>query len=270
MKNSCFSPLVKLFSYGLLVLTLSFASCKAPRDIAYFQNADANESIKSIDVQEIKVKAGDKLYIMVKAQGSQEINQMFSMQSSTSSNLNINSTQNSVYGYTVNSEGDIDFPVVGKIHVEGLTRSEVEKKVKDEVSKQVHNVTVTCTFMNLHFSVLGDIKNPGRFSIDRDNVTILEAISMAGDLLITGKRVNVMVLRNDNGKQNIYSLDLTDAEALVNSPVYYIKQGDVVYVEPNNMKKRQSTVNGNNVYSTAFWISVTSLLTSVLVLFKNW
>lgn len=110
------------------------------------------------------------------------------------------------------------------------------------------------------------MNNPGRFSIDKDNLTILDALSQAGDLTIYGKREKVLVLRKEEGKQRVYGVNLCSAEHLYTSPAYYLQQNDVVYVEPNATKARQSTVNGNNVRSTSFWISLASLLTSIAVL----
>ena len=113
------------------------------------------------------------------------------------------------------------------------------------------------------------MNSPGRFSIDRDRLTILDALSMAGDLTIYGNRSKVMVLRQEGDVQRVYGLNLTSGEHIYSSPAYYLQQNDVVYVEPNEVKARQSTVNGNNVRSTSFWISLASLLTSVAILIFN-
>ena len=121
--------------------------------------------------------------------------------------------------------------------------------------------------MNLTISVLGEVGKPGRYNIDRDKITLLEAISMAGDLTIYGKRDNVYVMRNEGGKQTSYQVNLLSAQDVYSSPAYYLQQNDVIYVEPNSVRARQSTVNGNNVRSTSFWISLASLLTTITVLF---
>ncbi len=120
--------------------------------------------------------------------------------------------------------------------------------------------------MNLSVNVMGEVNRPGRYNIDKDHLTILDALSQAGDLTIYGKREKVLVLRNENGKQRVYGINLCSADHLYSSPVYYLQQNDVVYVEPNDTKARQSTVNGNNVRSTSFWISLASLLTTISVL----
>ena len=120
--------------------------------------------------------------------------------------------------------------------------------------------------MNLGIAVMGEVNRPGRYNIDKDNITILDALSLAGDLTIFGKREKVLVLRREDGRQRVYGVNLCSAEYLYSSPVYYLQQNDVVYVEPNDTRARQATVNGNNVRSTSFWISLTSLLTTIAVL----
>ena len=165
----------------------------------------------------------------------------------------------------------IDFPVLGKIHVAGMKREEIAECIKNELIKEnlVKDPVVTVEFANLCISVLGEVNSPGRFSIDRDRLTILDALSMAGDLTIYGNRSKVMVLRQEGDVQRVYGLNLTSGEHIYSSPAYYLQQNDVVYVEPNEVKARQSTVNGNNVRSTSFWISLASLLTSVAILIFN-
>ena len=133
----------------------------------------------------------------------------------------------------------------------------------------VKDPVVTVEFMNLCVAVLGEVNTPGRYAIERDRTTILDVLSQAGDLTIYGNRTNVMVMRKEGDTQRIYSLDLTSGSNIYSSPAYYVQQNDVVYVEPNSVRARQSTVNGNNVRSTAFWISLASLLTSVAILVFN-
>ena len=173
-----------------------------------------------------------------------------------------------VSGYTVDSKGNIDFPVLGEIHIAGMTREEVAAYIKKELQSHdlIKDPVVTVEYMNLSVAVMGEVNNPGRFSIDKDNLTILDALSQAGDLTIYGKREKVLVLRQEEGKQRVYGVNLCSAEHLYTSSAYYLQQNDVVYVEPNATKARQSTVNGNNVRSTSFWISLASLLTSIAVL----
>jgi len=124
-------------------------------------------------------------------------------------------------------------------------------------------------FMNLGVSVMGEVARPGRFAIGQDGLTVLDALAMAGDLTITGKRENVKLIREENGVRQVYVLNLTRAEDVFRSPAFYIRQNDLVYVEPNPMRVRQATVNGNNLLSAPFWISVASLAATITVMVTN-
>lgn len=168
--------------------------------------------------------------------------------------------------YTVTPSGDIDFPVLGMIHVEGMTREQLAAFIKgDLVGKGlVKDPVVTVEFLNTGYSVMGEVNSPGRFDINKDKLNILEALAIAGDLTIQGQRNNITVLREENDGVHTYKLDLTNLQDLTKSPAYYVQQSDVIYVEPNDIRKRQTTANGNNVLSTGFWVSVASLLTSVV------
>ena len=169
--------------------------------------------------------------------------------------------------YTIDSEGNIDFPVLGKLHVAGLTKQEVATLVKQRLvdSDQVKNPVVTVEFANLAFSVLGEVSSPGKYAITRNRTTLLDAISMAGDLTITGLRDSVYVIREADGKRLAYTVDLRSKDVFT-SPVYYVKQNDVIYVRPNAMRAGQSTINENTFSSVGFWMSVGSFLMSLGVL----
>ena len=261
---------IKILSLTLMVLAA--VSCSTPKEISYFQDLRPGVTELTItDSVEIKVRPKDKLSILVNAQDPKLTN-MFNLpivsqqigQESTGSS----GTIRGVSGYTVDSFGDINFPVLGKIRVEGMTREQIADYLTKQLKEQelIKDPVVTVEFMNLGVSVLGEVNKPGRISINRDNMTILDALSEAGDLTIFGKREKVLVLRQEDGKQRVYGVNLCSAEHIYSSPVYYLQQNDVVYVIPNNTKSRQSTVNGNTVRSTSFWISLASLITSIAVL----
>lgn len=261
---------------GLLWAVLGLVACSTPARITYFQDLRPGESEQQVvAATEIKVRPGDKLSIIVNSRDPQ-LTQLFNLpyvtqqigRGSTSTSSSSNATSQGVSGYTVDEEGRIDFPVLGKIEIAGKNREEIAAFLKEELLAKnlVKDPVVTVEYMNLCISVLGEVASPGRYSIDRDKVTLLDAISMAGDLTIYGKREKVLVLREENGVQRVYGVNLCSAEHLYTSPVYYLRQNDVVYVEPNNVRARQATVNGNNVRSTSFWISLASLLTTIAVL----
>ena len=147
-----------------------------------------------------------------------------------------------------------------------MTRAELAGYIKGELMGRelVKDPTVVVEFLSSGINVIGEVNRPGRYDLNRDDLNILEALSLAGDLSITGQRKNVKVIRVEDGQVNTYTLDLTDAGSLMKNPAFYLQQDDVIYVEPNNMRKRQTTVNGNNALSTGFWISVASLITSAV------
>lgn len=261
---------------GLLWAVWGLVACSTPARITYFQDLRPGESEQQVvAATEIKVRPGDKLSIIVNSRDPQ-LTQLFNLpyvsqqigQGSASVKSTSSGTSQGVSGYTVDEEGRIDFPVLGKIEIAGKNREEIAAFIKEELLAKnlVKDPVVTVEYMNLCISVLGEVASPGRYSIDRDKVTLLDAISMAGDLTIYGKREKVLVLREENGVQRVYGVNLCSAEHLYTSPVYYLRQNDVVYVEPNNVRARQATVNGNNVRSTSFWISLASLLTTIAVL----
>ena len=265
---------------AIAALSLMIVGCKAPENVVYFQDLRPGESEIILPAPlEITVRPEDKISILVNSRDPQ-LTDLFNLpyvsrQLGVSSRYNYSgyngSTSQGISGYTVDANGDIDFPVLGKIHVAGMRREEIATHIKNELITKnlVKDPVVTVEFMNLCISVLGEVNTPGRFNIDRDRVTILDALSMAGDLTIYGKREKVLVLRQEGDLQRVYGINLTSGEHIYTSPAYYLQQNDVVYVEPNNVKARQSTVNGNNVRSTSFWISLASLLTSIGILIFN-
>ncbi len=256
-----------MLSGALGVVLLAASSCGTPRNIAYFQDFNNNpDTVVTLQSKVITVKPADKLYIGVKSKDPQ-ISQLFNLTGGTSSSYSVSQD---AYYYTVDSRGDIDFPVVGKLHVEGMTREQIAEKIKGELVGQslVKDPTVIVGLSNLHYSVMGEVSRPGQFDMDNEKVTILDAISKAGDLTIQGRRQDVMVLRQEGEHQKIYKVDLCSGKDIFSSPAYYLQQNDVVYVTPNDTKKRSSTLNGNTVQSTGFWMSISSLIITILTFLK--
>ncbi len=260
-----------------VVPVMLLASCATPKDISYFQDLDSVNGQRIAAAKEITVRPKDKISIIVNCK-SPELTALFNLPYVTQrlgensrSSISSGYSQGYISGYTVNERGCIDFPVLGEICVAGLTRDEIAAEVKRELNEQgqATDAVVTVDFMNLYYQVLGEVNDPGRYAIDKDAITILDAIGTAGDLTIYGKRTNVKVMRNENGKMQTYEVNLCSASDLINSPVYYVRQNDIIYVDPNDVRARQSTVNGNNVRTTSFWISLASLASSITVLVLN-
>lgn len=257
--------------HSLAAVLLLLASCSTPKGITYFQDLSSVDGQRIDGAKEITVRPKDKVSIIVNCK-SPELTALFNLPYVTQrlgensrSTIASGYSQGYISGYTVDDRGYIDFPVLGEISVAGMTRDQIASEIKRELNEQgqASDAVVTVDFMNLYYQVLGEVAKPGRYAIDKDAVTILDAIGTAGDLTIYGKRENVRVLRNENGKAKTYEVNLCSAADLISSPAYYIQQNDVIYVDPNDVRARQSTVNGNNVRSTSFWISLTSLAATV-------
>jgi polysaccharide export outer membrane protein len=261
-----------LFYLGLsLCLALLAVGCGSIKDVSYFQDVQSQDSIRMVRPYVIAFQPGDKFSIIVSSKDP-KLAALFNLPVVTytaGSQLANGTSYNQVAMYTVDTNGDIDFPVLGKIHVGGQTREQLAGLIKGMLIGKdlVKDPVVTIDYGSMYFSVIGEVNHPGQYTIDHDQITLLDAISKAGDLTIYGLRDSVMVMRTIDGKQISYNTNLTNWKKLVASPAYYIHQNDVVYIKPNNTRKRQRTVNGNTFSSTSFWMSVASLLTSISVLF---
>lgn len=245
--------------FFIVIITL-LASCKTIDNINYMQDIKAKDII-TITTQDIKLLPGDKISIFVKSKDD-VLTEHF--------NISLPNMQKTL-SYTIDPNGEVDFPMIGKIKLSGDTRSEAAETIKKKLVEEygVKDAIVTLDFSNLKVSVLGEVNRPGNVNIDKDNINILEALSMAGDMTIYGKRKDIMVVRDNGSQKETYIVDLTSAKEAMASPAYYLKQNDIVYVPVNKTRQRQSTTNGNNLQSTSFWISIASLITTIaIVVFK--
>lgn len=258
----------------LVISVAAFVSCGNPKSVPYFQDLEKGSEINIGGPSTIRIRPGDKLSIIVNTRDPQ-ISNMFNLPYTTSiigmASETSSSYSQGISAYTVNNDGNIDFPVVGLVNVAGKTRAEIAEYIKSILltKRLAVDPVVTVEYSNLKVNVVGEVARPGRFAIDHDEYTIMDAISAAGDLTIFGMRDRVKVLRTVDGIKKTYTVNLCSAEEVLKSPVYYLQQNDIVYVEPNQVRARQSTVNGNNVLSTSFWISLSSLAVTVLLAIKQ-
>ena len=252
-------------------MALLLASCTTPKNVSYFPNWTDGETLPLTDTRGIVLKPADKLSIIVNTK-SAELNNVLNLPVTAQiigyTEIQSISQSRGASGYTIDPEGYIDFPLVGKVKAAGMTRSELAAHLKRtmEEANVATDAVVTIEYMNLGYSVMGDVLKPGFFEFNSDRVSVLQALSMAGDMNITGNRQEVKVIRTEGDKQNVYVLNLQDHKALTSSPGYYLQQNDIVYVDPNDYKKRQSTVNASEITRASFWLSALSVLTTVAVL----
>lgn len=246
-----------------LIVLFLVSSCATKKQIVYFQDADENSLtdvkdlnshliIQENDILDIKVYALNPMSVVPftreQRQGGMGGGQ----------NLNIFK----ITGYVVDKNGEIDYPQLGKIKLAGKTRLEAENYLKKLISKEVINPNVKLTIVNFKFTMAGEVKNPGTYEILEENLTLPQALGMAGDLTITGKRDNILLIRhNPNGEREIKRIDLTSTEWM-NTDAYFIRQNDLIYVEPNEPKvKSAGFVSNVGTVST-----VISIILSTVVL----
>ena len=262
------SPLLPILLSLLLV-----SSCKTSEKILYMQDAPINQPMPVQEEKYITIRPLDVISIVVSSKDPQ-LAALFNLPRVSYEAAGVgNSTLGGTLrlsNYTVDEKGMIDFPVLGAIQAQGKTRRQLATYIKTQLIERdlIKDPVVTIDYVNLKISVLGEVKNPGRYSVDRDQITLMDAISIAGDLTIYGKRDGVMVIREDESKRTTYKVDLRSS-SLFDSPVYYLRQNDIVYVEPNTVRAGQSTINENSVKSVSLWITMGSFLSSLAVLIVN-
>lgn len=243
---------------GLVFLLSLFGSCASRKDLVYFQ-PDSTELNTSYELNAPKLQPGDILTISITAddvRATEPFNQINAYQTGTPQNANP-----FLPTYAIDNDGYIDFPKIGKIKLSGLTRTQAVDQIRSEVNKYIVNPGVNMTIRNFKVTVLGEVVKPGTYTIDNDRITLLEALGLAGDLTINGVRKNVLVIREQNGLKSEYRVDLTKRNAL-NSPVYYLSQNDVVYVEPNGARVQSSKYTQN----TSIFVSVASIIITIIAL----
>lgn len=267
-----------------LLLILSIAwwlyGCSTPTNVAYFQNAEDIRGMALQKEQPLRLRPKDKINIVVNSADPMLVSQ-FNLTAATNNmrSLGSNTTPLTTTGgsgggtaqilaYTVDEQGDINFPVIGKVAVEGKTRQEVADYLRRRLIERdlVKDPIVTVEYVNLAVSVLGEVNRPGRIEMMKDNFTILDAIAYAGDLTIDGQRENVMVFREVDGEDQTYVINLCDRQNVLSSPAFYLQQNDVVYVTPNPKRKREAKTTGNIFNQPSVYISVASLLTTISAL----
>ena len=257
-----------LYAIGLLLVACMF-SCSSSKKIAYIQNSDSIDLSRSQYLYDARIMPKDVLTITVNTVNP-EASEPFNLvvRSTLNSSGNIGGNTGSLQTYLVGNDGRIDFPVLGSLEVGGLSKSECEQMIHDKILPYLNaaeNPVVTVRMANYKISVLGEVARPGMFTVSNEKINILEALAQAGDLTIYGVRDRVKLIREDRtGQKEIHTVNLNDAE-LINSPYYYLQQNDIVYVEPNKVKSRNSSIGT----STTLWLSATSILVSLTSLMYN-
>lgn len=266
---------IKLLAWALL---LGLCACSTPKKVAYFQNAEEIRGMALPPAQPLRLRPEDKINIVVNSSDPMLMSQFNLVSNSYSSRtLGASATPLTISGgatsgagvilaYTVDQQGDIEFPVLGRLSVLGKTRLEVAEYIKERLVARdlVKDPVVTVEYVNLAVVVLGEVARPGRIDILNDHYTVLDALAAAGDLTIIGQRENVMVCREVDGEDQTYIINLCDRKSVLESPAFYLQQNDVIYVTPNPKRQRDYNATGNTFSQPATWLSLASLVATVV------
>jgi len=249
-----------LFYFLLIVISVS---CASKKNINYFQDTESELQL-STDIENtfnfIDIQPGDILDIQIKALNPESVI-VFQRQSS----LNIQQTQvqnRAIDGYVVGINGNINLPIVGSINTSNKNTQSLAKEIQKTLRPYVNNPNVNIRVLNFRVSVLGEVRNPGTFTVLEERVSLPQVLGLAGDLTINGDR-NILLIRNENGKNIHHNIDLTSAE-FMQSPFYFLKQNDIVYVRPNNARVKSSGLVGN----ASTLVSILSLAVSLFILIR--
>ena len=258
---------VKLIS---LLAVVAMSSCNVQKKIVYFQDASQDEIVQMADNYEVRIKANDRLKILVSSKNPELASPFNSSSSynalaaserayaSTSANGDM-----SIQTRTVRPDGMLEMPIIGLVNCKNKTRAELANEIARMIREgnYIPDPSVNVQFADMKITVMGEVTRPGQYDIVRDEITLLDALALAGDMTIYGERDNVAVIRKIDGKSVVSYLDLRTKEAIA-SPFYHLQPNDVVYVKPNRYKAANAEINQNR----SFWISIVSTLVSVATL----
>jgi polysaccharide export outer membrane protein len=255
--------MTKFYYYLLgLFLPVLLSNCVSPKKMVYFQGPAANsETNKSYSV---KFQPDDLLSIYITGIDPETVKPFNLPTLAASTAGGYEQGAPTPPGYLIDSDGNIEFPMIGKFKMAGLTRKEATDSLKSKLKPFLTNPNVIIKMMNFKVTVLGEVHKPGTFTIPNERITLPEALGIAGDLSINGRRRNILVVRDVDGKKTEYRIDLT-SKKVFESPVYYLNQNDLVYVEPNRTKLNASVFNPN---TATVLINATSILITIILLLR--
>lgn len=256
------------FAVLSFMLLLMLGACSVPKDITYFQGIDdlSNDQMKQMgQVYHTPICADDLLTITVTTWDPNVVTPFnpptYAYSTIVEGETAVQAAQG-LYTYLVDKDGYIDYPVLGRVQVEGLTKHELAEKLRKDISKYIDDPLVKVSLVNFKITVLGEVTRPGSITIRNDRVSILDALGFVGDVTINANRTNVLIVRDNNGKIERARVNLTDP-AIFASPYYYLQQNDVIYVEPNNAKKRNSRISQSDQLNITLFSSIMSAISVI-------
>ena len=249
-----------------IISIIFITSCASRKNLVYFQDEPLEAGLLIYEPEQLVYKPDDILTINVSALDPDTVRPFNLPVIANNTNVGLNAqAQLQVQSYLVDYDGNIQFPVLGALKVEGLTRTELTSLLTEKISTYVNDPIVNVRLANFTITIIGEVSSPGTFTIQDERITLLEALGMANDLTIFGARKNVLIIREVDGKKKFANVDLTSIKT-VNSPVYYLQQNDVIYVEPNKARIRSSSYNQNNNVLIA---AIGTLATIVAIFLAN-
>lgn len=251
----------------LLSSMIAMASCTSYKKVPYLQNSEGIDTTIVSGLYDVRIQPKDMLTITISSEKPEAaVPFNLTIPTAVSASSKGLSSQPMLQTYLVDNDGCIDFPTLGRIKVDGLTKRELEMMVQERIKPNfTSDPIVTVRMVNYKVSVLGEVASPGVHTISNEKVNIFEALALSGDLTVYGKRDNIKLIReNTDGTKKIIPINLNDAN-IIHSPYYYLQQNDILYVEPNKAKARNSDVSN----MTSMWFSATSLLMAVVTFLLN-
>ncbi len=253
MKNNKFKILI---FFSIAVLT-AFGSCASRKEMIYLNSIENKSTIESKFSYDLKIKEDDMLKIVISSENPEIAIPYNTISSAEGNNA-------ATAGYLVSKDGYITMPILGQLKVAGLNREELVLKIKNELKDAIKNPTIDVQILNFKISVLGEVLNPGQFTVNGNRISVFDALSLAGDLTIFGKRKDILIIRENDGVKTFIRIDITNPD-FINSPYYYLTQNDVVYIEPNKAKISSGKINPN----LSIAISATSLVITIIALLSR-
>lgn len=253
----------RLFLLMAIGVSLLISSCNTAKKVPYFSDITDSLNVASKMPHgayvEPKIETNDILQVFIQTIDPQT-HSVFS-QSSPTETVGFQQTT----GYLVDKEGYIELPVVGRMKVQGLTTTEAKKVIRQKAGRYYKEPVVNVRFANFYVTVLGEVAHPGRYIVTNEKVSIMDALGMAGDMTIYGKRENIMLIREEKGQKVFVRYDMNKTEFL-NSPYFYLNSGDVLYVEPNKAKSRTATTDASKDRYFTLTASALSLAVSIILI----
>lgn len=263
--------LMKKFFLPIVVLTMVvlLGSCSSGKDVPYFQNIDEISLAGSKGLYDAKIMPKDMLTITVSTTDPAAAAPFnLSVGNTVGASGQLSNGGGNLQGYLVDNDGNINFPVIGHMHVQGMTKSQCQDMIREKLLPYMaatENPIVTVRMSSYRVTVTGEVNRPGVIPVSTEKMSIVEALAQAGDLTVYGKRDNIMLIREDEtGQKKMVRLNMNDAN-LINSPYYYLQQNDIIYVQPNSVKAKNAGVGP----STTLWFSFIGIVTSISSLLVN-